>query len=103
MALLRMILCICCQLQSYDNLKLLGVPPSVSFVMNMSNVLSNCHGDKVIQSLESYVFPLLRLAPFCIHNLHFKTKIAAEYYTEHDVQKLQDVGGNKRKQLYTLN
>lgn len=37
--------------------------------------LSNCLDNIVIESLESYVLPLLRTTSPYIHNLHFKTKI----------------------------
>src|SRR5437870_2304405 len=64
--------------------------------------LSNYLGNAVIESLEGYVLPLLRTTPQYIHNLHFKTKITTECYIECDIQKLQDVGGNKGKRLFAI-
>ncbi len=64
--------------------------------------LSNCLDDVIIESLEGYVLPLLRTAPSYIHNLHFKTKIARECYTEYDIQDLPDVPRNKGKQLIEI-
>jgi hypothetical protein len=64
--------------------------------------LSNCLDNIVIESLEDYVLPLLRTTAPYIHNLHFKTKITPNCYTEYDIQKLQDVGGNKGKRLFEI-
>jgi hypothetical protein len=63
---------------------------------------SNRHEDIVIQSLEGYVLPLLRITPSYIHNLHFKTKITQECYAEHDIQGLPDISLNKGKQLFEI-
>lgn len=54
--------------------------------------------DIVIESLEGYVLPLLKTTPPYIHNLHFKTKITLNCYTEYDIQRLPDVV-NKGKRL----
>ena len=64
--------------------------------------LSNCLDNIVIESLEGYVLPLLKGVPSYIHNLHFKTKITPNCYTEYDIQRLQDVGGNKGKRLFEI-
>jgi hypothetical protein len=64
--------------------------------------LSNCLDDVVIESLEGYVLPLLKDAPSYIHNMHFKTKIAPECYTEYDIQDLPDVPRNKGKKLFEI-
>jgi len=63
---------------------------------------SKCLDNIVIESLEGYVLPLLKGAPSYVHNLHFKTKITPNCYTEYDIQKLQDVGGNKGKRLFAI-
>jgi hypothetical protein len=64
--------------------------------------LSNCLDDVIIESLEGYVLPLLKAAPSYIHNMHFKTKIAPECYTEHDIQELPDVPRNKGRKLFEI-
>ena len=64
--------------------------------------LSNYPEVVIIESFEGYVLPLLKTTPPYVHNLHFKTKITLECYAEHDIQKLQDVGGNKGKQLFEI-
>ena len=56
----------------------------------------------VIESLEGYVLPLLKAAPSKIHNMHFKTKIAPECYTEYDIQDLPDVPRNRGKKLFEI-
>ena len=44
--------------------------------------LSNCMEPIILQTLESYVLPLLPKAPLFIHNMHFKTKVSTECYAE---------------------
>ena len=47
--------------------------------------LSQCLQYTVIPTLEGYVLPLLLQAPLFIHNMHFKTKVLPECYTELDL------------------
>jgi hypothetical protein len=44
--------------------------------------LANCLEPLILQTLEGYVLPLLPQAPLYIHNMHLRTKIASEYYSE---------------------
>jgi hypothetical protein len=64
--------------------------------------LSNCLESIIIQSLEDYVLPLLQTVPPNIHNMHFKTRINAECYSEQTIQDLSDAQGNRGKQLYEV-
>ena len=35
-----------------------------------------------MQTLEGYILPLLPKSPLFIHNMHFKTKVSPECYSE---------------------
>jgi hypothetical protein len=74
--------------------------PSYSF--SSKSPLSNCIEPVVIQSLEDYVLPLLKTIPPNIHNMHFKTKINPDCYTEHYIKELQEIRGNRGKQMFEI-
>lgn len=78
-----------------------GVTLSTPFNTSKSPLI-NCIEPVIIQSLEGYVLPLLRSIPPHIHNMHFKTKINPECYTEKPIQGLLDIPGNKGKQMFEI-
>jgi hypothetical protein len=47
--------------------------------------LSQCLQYTAVHTLEGYVLPLLPQAPLFIHNMHFKTKVLPECYSELDL------------------
>ncbi len=47
--------------------------------------LSQCLQLTTVHTLEGYVLPLLPEAPLYIHNMHFKTKVLPECYSELDL------------------
>jgi hypothetical protein len=61
--------------------------------------LSNCMQPTIYDYLDYVVLPLLQTVPPNIHNMHFKTRINAECYSEQTIQDLPDVQGNRGKQL----
>ncbi len=61
--------------------------------------LSNCIQPTIYDYLEYIILPLLLTASPNIHNLHFKTNISAEYYSEQNIQDLREIPGNRGKQL----
>lgn len=87
-------------IESISSKKITPIDPTG--VTNYLPPFSNCLDNIVIESLEGYVLPLLRITPSCIHNLHFKTKITPECYAEHDIQGLPDISWNKGKQLFEI-
>jgi hypothetical protein len=44
--------------------------------------LANCLQSLIVETLEGYVLPLLPAAPLFIHNMHFKTRVNSECYSE---------------------
>ena len=56
--------------------------------------LANCMEPVIIQTMEGYILPLLPKSPLFIHNMHFKTKVLPECYTE---LKLPDYKRNRGK------
>jgi hypothetical protein len=44
--------------------------------------LANCMEPVIIQTMEGYILPLLPKSPLFIHNMHFKTKVSQECYSE---------------------
>jgi hypothetical protein len=46
------------------------------------HALANCLEPVIMQTLEGYVLPLLPEASLFIHNMHFKTKVSPECYSE---------------------
>jgi len=79
-----------------------GVIQYLPHLSSTRSPLANCLDNSVIESLEGYVLPLLRITTSYIHNLHFKTKITPECYAEHDIQELPDISWNKGKQLFEI-
>jgi hypothetical protein len=70
-------------LQKNTLLDPIGVPLSHNKpIFKGSSPLDNCLETIIIQSLEGYVLPLLPEAPLFIHNMHFKTKVTPECYSE---------------------
>lgn len=61
--------------------------------------LSNCLQPAVYDYLDYVVLPLLQAVPPNIHNIHFKTKISRECYSEKAVQDLPCSRGNRGKKL----
>jgi hypothetical protein len=60
---------------------LLSTSPSSSSKSPLSQFLQYT----VVHTLEGYVLPLLQQAPLFIHNMHFKTKVLPECYSELDL------------------
>ena len=44
--------------------------------------LANCLQSVIMETLEGYILPLLPEAPLFIHNMHFKTRVSSECYSE---------------------
>ena len=44
--------------------------------------LATCMEPVILQTLEGYILPLLPKSPLFIHNMHFKTKLSPECYSE---------------------
>lgn len=67
-------------------------------VTNFKTPLSNCLEPIIIQTLDGYVLPLLPSASLHIHNIHLKTKIPIEYYTELNLPKHSKNNGKYTEQ-----
>jgi hypothetical protein len=52
-----------------------------------------------IQTLECYVLPLLPEAPLFIHNMHFKTKVLPERYSELDLPSYKGNNGKYHAEI----
>jgi hypothetical protein len=63
---------------------LLSTSPSSSST-SKSPLSPQCLQYIVLHTLEGYVLPLLPQAPLFIHNMHFKTKVLPECYSELDL------------------
>lgn len=61
--------------------------------------LSNCIPPTIYDYIDYIILPLLQGVPPNIHNMHFKTTINAECYSEQNIQDLPDAPGNRGKQL----
>jgi hypothetical protein len=61
--------------------------------------LSNCMEPVILQTLEGYVLPLLPKAPLFIHNMHFKTKLSEECYSELNLPTHKGNGGKYHTEI----
>jgi hypothetical protein len=61
--------------------------------------LSQCLQYTAIHTLEGYVLPLLPQAPLFIHNMHFKTKVLPECYSELDLPSYKENNGKYHPEI----
>jgi hypothetical protein len=61
--------------------------------------LSNCMEPVILQTLEGYILPLLPKAPLFIHNMHFKTKLSEECYSELNLPTHKGNGGKYHTEI----
>ena len=70
-------------LQKNTPLDPIGVAfPNRSPLSISNGPLANCLEPVILQTLEGYILPLLPKSPLFIHNMHFKTKVSPECYSE---------------------
>ena len=70
-------------LQKNTPLDPIGVAlPNQRHISKGISPLANCLEPVILQTLEGYILPLLPKAPLFIHNMHFKTKVSPECYSE---------------------
>jgi hypothetical protein len=65
-----------------DPIGVVATSTSTNSFSVLKNPLSQCFDYMANYTLVGYVLPLLPEAPLLVHNLHFKTKIIAECYSE---------------------
>jgi len=61
--------------------------------------LSQCLQYTAFHTLEGYVLPLLPQAPLFIHNMHFKTKVLPECYSELDLPSYKGNNGKYHPEI----
>src|SRR5205085_3504922 len=61
---------------------LLSAFPNRSPLSISKGPLASCMESVILQTLEGYILPLLPKSPLFIHNMHFKTKVSPECYSE---------------------
>lgn len=61
--------------------------------------LANCLEPVILETLEGYILPLLPKAPLFIHNLHFKTKVNSECYSELNLQYYRQNNGKYHQEV----
>jgi hypothetical protein len=74
---------------------LLSMPSSSA----SSAPLSQCLQYTPVHTLEGYVLPLLPQAPLFIHNMHFKTKVRPECYSELDLPSYKRNNGKYHAEI----
>jgi hypothetical protein len=72
-------------------------PPSGG--IKSKHPLSQCFEYMADYTLEGYVLPLLSEAPLLVHNLHFKTKIIPECYSELNLSCYKKNGGKQHEEI----
>jgi hypothetical protein len=73
------------------------IPTSLSSSSN--SPLSQCIQYTAMDTLEGYVLPLLPQAPLFIHNMHFKTKVLPERYSELDLPSYKRNNGKYHAEI----
>jgi hypothetical protein len=76
------------------------IPTSPSSPSSSKSPLSpQCLEYTTIPTLEGYVLPLLPQAPLFIHNMHFKTKVLPECYSELDLPSYKGNNGKHHTEI----
>jgi hypothetical protein len=72
---------------------------SHSHLSSSKSPLSQCLQHMAVHTLEGYVLPLLPEAPLFIHNMHFKTKVLPECYSELDLAYYRGNNGKHHAEI----
>jgi hypothetical protein len=76
------------------------IPTSPSSSSTSKSPLSpQCLQYTAVHTLEGYVLPLLPQAPLFIHNMHFKTKVLPECYSELDLPSYKGNNGKYHPEI----
>jgi hypothetical protein len=76
-----------------------GIIPTSSSSSSKSPLSPQCLQYTVVHTLEGYVLPLLPQAPLFIHNMHFKTKVLPECYSELDLPSYKGNNGKYHPEI----
>ena len=61
--------------------------------------LTNCLQPVILETLEGYILPLLPAAPLFIHNLHFKTRVNSDCYSELNLPCYKQNNGKSHQEI----